>query len=83
MTVIEEAVRSMTRHGTNGGGKWDPAKVYVTYALRPDKESPLEIIYWGTATETDAQYAHIVVYHGGIYVRPKSLRMGTLGFRAV
>jgi len=29
------------------------------------------------------QTVYIIVYNGGVYVRPKSMRMGTLGFRAV
>jgi hypothetical protein len=88
LPTVEEAVRSMARHGQNCAGVWDPGKVKPSYRIMPDKESPLwdghsETIYWWTATEVDEDRAYIIVYNGGVWPRKKSLRMGTLGFRAV
>ncbi|MEE9371346.1 MAG: hypothetical protein V3W45_07760 [Sedimentisphaerales bacterium] len=88
LPTVDEAVRSMARHGRNSGGNWDPEKQQATYEIRPDKESPLwdttsGIIYWWTASEVDEEHSFIIVYHGGVYPRKKQLRMGSLGFRAV
>ena len=88
LPTVDEAVRSMARHGQNCGGRWDPEKKWAAYDVRPDKESPLwdthsGIIYWWTKTEVDEANSFIIVYHGGVYPRKKRLRMGSLGFRAV
>jgi hypothetical protein len=37
-----QVVRSMARHGTNSGGVWSEAQARASYAVKPDKESPLE-----------------------------------------
>jgi hypothetical protein len=88
LPTVEEAVRSMARHGVNSGGVWEPATARASYRIRPDKESPLwdvhsPVIYWWTATELDDQTAYIVVYNGGVWPRKKELRPGYLAFRAV
>jgi hypothetical protein len=88
LPTVEEAVRSMHRHGENCAGRWDPAGHTATYERRPDKESPLwdvhsHVIYWWTATEVDDRTALIIVYDGKAWPRPKSFRMSSLAFRAV
>ena len=88
LPTVEEAVHSMTRHGRNAGGVWDPETEMATYRIKPDKETPLwdptsQIIYWWTATEKDTETAYIIVWHGGIFPKPKTRRMGSQGFRAV
>jgi hypothetical protein len=88
LPTVEEAVRSMSRHGKNCGGKWDADKEKAFYEIKPDKESPLwdtesGIIYWWTDTEVDDKHAYIIVYHGGVYSRGKKSQMGSQGFRAV
>ncbi len=88
LPTVDEAVRSMARHGENCGGRWDDEKHEALYNVKPDKESPLwdtnsGIIYWWTNTEIDDKRAYIIVYHGGVYSRKKKSRMGSLGFRAV
>ncbi len=88
LPTIEEAVRSMARHGVNCGGVWDPERGVATYDTRPDKESPLwipysETIYWWTATEAGDDRAWRIVYSGAVYRMRKDLAMGSQGFRAV
>jgi hypothetical protein len=88
LPTVEEAVRSMHRHGRNCGGIWDAASRTASYERRPDKESPLwdvhsPVIYWWTATEVNEREALIIVYDGKAWPRPKSLRMDSLAFRAV
>jgi hypothetical protein len=88
LPTVDEAVRSMARHGRNCEGVWDPVSERASYGTRPDKESPLwdatsPIIYWWTGTQKDDTHAYRIVYHGGVFVNAKSLRMGSLGFRAV
>jgi hypothetical protein len=88
LPTVDEAVRSMARHGRNCGGTWHPNTRRATYEVRPDKESPLwdctsPVIYWWTATEKNDKIAYMIVYHGGVFPKSKTLRMGSLGFRAV
>jgi hypothetical protein len=40
-------------------------------------------IYLGTAEEADNEHAWIVVYHGGVFTKPKALGSPSIGFRAV
>lgn len=88
LPTVEEAVRSMNRHGRSSNGTWDAARQVASYEHTPDKESPLwdvhsQVIYWWTATEVNEQQALIVVYDGKVWPRPKKARWGYLGFRAV
>ena len=88
LPTVEEAVRSMQRHGQNCGGLWDFAKHTASYQTLPDKESPLwdvhsRVIYWWTATEVDDLGAYIIAYDGKTWPRPKQYKAGYLGFRAV
>ena len=51
LPTVDEAVRSMARHGQNSGGIWDAEIAEATYRTTPDKESPLwkvhsQVIYW-------------------------------------
>jgi len=85
---VDEAVRSMARHGQNSGGIWDAETSVATYAITPDKESPLwnvhsQIIYWWTATEVDAERAYMIVYDGKVWPRSKDFGPAYLGFRCV
>ena len=85
---VEEAVRSMARHGQNSGGLWDADTAKATYTTRPDKESPLwtiysQVIYWWTATEVDEERAYIIVYDGKVWPRAKRFGPDYLGFRCV
>lgn len=88
LPTVDEIVRSMTRGGTNAGGSWNEAAGEADYKVRPDKESPLwdiyspKIYYW-TATEADGARAYRITYDGRVWSVPKSLRMGSQGFRAV
>jgi hypothetical protein len=84
----EEIVRSLTRGGRNAGGKWDAQSQRPSYERRPDKESPLwdqyaPLIYLWTEEEESQQRAWIVVYHGGVYAKPKAVGSPSFGFRAV
>jgi hypothetical protein len=88
LPTVDEAVRSMARHGQNSGGVWDAADAKATYETTPDKESPLwnvhsQVIYWWTATEVDAERAYIIVYDGKVWPRPKRFGPAYLGFRCV
>ena len=88
LPAVEEAVRSMARHGQNSGGVWDPASSQATYEAKPDKESPLwnvhsQVIYWWTATEADKDHAYIIVYDGKVWSRAKQFGPAYLGFRCV
>lgn len=85
---VDEAVRSMARHGQNSGGVWDGIKADASYITTPDKESPLwsvysQVIYWWTATEVDENQAFIIVYDGVVWPRPKDFGPAYLGFRCV
>jgi hypothetical protein len=84
----EEVVRSLTRGGRNAGGTWDPQTTRAGYDRRPDKESPLwdqyaPLIYLWTAEEESKERAWIVVYHGGVYAKPKNVGSPSFGLRAV
>lgn len=85
---VEEAVRSMERHGANSGGSWNPARGKASYLVTPDKESPLwdvhsQVIYWWTATEVNEREAYIIAYDGQVWRRHKQAHWGYLAFRAV
>jgi len=88
LPTVDEAVRSMARHGQNSGGVWEAENAKATYQTTPDKESPLwniysQVIYWWTATEVDADQAYIIVYDGVVWPRAKLFGPAYLGFRCV
>ncbi len=88
LPTVDEAVRSMVRHGTNAGGSWDAATHHAAYTVTPDKETPLwdphsPIIYWWTATTPTESTAYRAVYNGGVQLMHKKSRMGDWAFRAV
>jgi hypothetical protein len=88
LPTVDEAVRSMTRHGQNSGGEWNPETGTATYAIPPDKEPPLwnihsQVIYWWTATELDDERAFIIVYDGKVWPRTKQFGPAYLGYRCV
>jgi hypothetical protein len=88
LPTVEEAVRSMSRHGANSGGWWDSQNKNAAYQVTPDKESPLwnihsQIIYWWTATEIDDKSAFMIVYDGKVWPRHKQVHPSYLGFRCV
>ena len=88
LPTVDEAIRSMARHGVNSGGIWEEETSEATYERNPDKESPLwnvysQVIYWWTATEIDEDQAYIIVYDGKIWPRSKSFGPDYLGFRCV
>ncbi len=84
----EELVRSLTRDNRNASGALNAESEQASYARKPDKESPLwdpfaPLIYLWTSEQRDEDRAWIVVYHGGIYAKFKSLGSSSAGFRAV
>jgi hypothetical protein len=86
LPTVDEAVRSMARHGQNSGGVWDADATKAVYETVPDKESPLwsvhsQVIYWWTATELDSERAYIIVYDGKVWPRAKQNSPAYLGFR--
>ena len=88
LPTVDEAVRSMARHGQNSGGAWDAELAQAIYQTTPDKESPLwnvhsQVIYWWTATELDEDRAYIIVYDGKVWPRAKQFGPAYLGFRCV
>jgi hypothetical protein len=88
LPTVDEAVRSMARHGQNSAGVWDAETAKATYNTIPDKESPLwnvhsQVIYWWTATEVDDEQAYIIVYDGEVWARSKQFGPDYLGFRCV
>jgi hypothetical protein len=88
LPTVDEAVRSMARHGQNSGGVWDAETAKATYESTPDKETPLwnvhsQVIYWWTATEVDEEHAYIIVYDGKVWPRAKRFGPAYLGFRCV
>ncbi len=88
LPTVEEAVRSMARHGRNCGGEWDPKKERARYKIKPDKESPLwdttsMIIYWWTSTEKDENTVYAIVYNGVVFSVAKDFQIGSRSFRAV
>jgi len=88
LPTVDEAVRSMARHGENSGGVWDAEVAEANYETTPDKESPLwnvhsQVIYWWTSTEVDQEHAFIIVYDGKVWARQKQFGPAYLGFRCV
>jgi hypothetical protein len=88
LPTVDEAVRSMARHGQNSGGVWDAEVAEATYETPPDKESPLwnvysQVIYWWTETEVEEKQAFIIVYDGKVWPRSKDFGPDYLGFRCV
>lgn len=88
LPTVDEAIRSMARHGINSGGVWDAETAEAIYDTTPDKESPLwniysQVIYWWTATEVDKDHAYIIVYDGKVWPRSKDFGPAYLGFRCV
>ena len=88
LPTVDEAVRSMARHGQNSGGIWNAETAEATYTITPDKESPLwnvhsQVIYWWTATEVDEGHTYIIVYDGKVWPRAKDFGPAYLGFRCV
>ena len=88
LPTVDEAVRSMARHGQNAGGVWDAEKKQPHYQIRPDKETPLwhphsMVIYWWTSTEIDERRAWLIVYHGGVFPRDKRFAPPYFTFRCV
>lgn len=88
LPTVDEAVRSMSRHGQNSGGEWDPETGSTAYLITPDKESPLwnihsQVIYWWTASEADEGHAYVIVYDGKVWPREKQFGPAYLGFRCV
>jgi len=88
LPTVEEVVRSMTRHGTNCGGLWNPISAEASYTTKPDKESPLwnpysPIIYWWTSSQPTSSQAYSVDFNGRVYNRNKESNLGSQGFRAV
>jgi hypothetical protein len=85
---VEEVVRSMTRHGANCGGVWNPVSTQASYTTKPDKESPLwdpysPVIYWWTASQPNSAQAYSIDFNGKIYNRYRQSNLGSQGFRAV
>lgn len=88
LPTVDEAVRSMARHGQNSSGVWNAEAFEATYSIVPDKETPLwnvhsQVIYWWTATEIDNTKAYIIVYDGKVWPRSKDFGPAYLGFRCV
>jgi hypothetical protein len=88
LPTVEEAVRSMARHGENSAGVWDAEMAEATYNITPDKESPLwnihsQVIYWWTATEVNEEQAYMIVYNGQVWSRSKQFGPEYFGFRCV
>jgi hypothetical protein len=92
LPTVDEAVRSVARHGRNSGGVWHAESAQAVYETSPDKESPLwntqsQVIYWWTSTEVatsvDEETAYIIVYDGRVWPRKKQLSQDYLGFRCV
>ncbi len=88
LPTVEEASASLTRGGRNAGGTWDGIAKGASYQTKPDKESPLwvvyaETIYWWTASEDGPERAFRIAFNGEVLSMPKERSMGTMGFRAV
>ncbi len=88
LPMVDEAVRTMARHGQNSGGVWEAETAQASYQTTPDKESPLwnvhsQVIYWWTATEVDEEHAYMIVYDGKVWTRSKQFGPDYLGFRCV
>ena len=87
LPTVDEAARSMMRHGKNCGGYWDEKHKKPIFKTMPDKESPLwdtksPITYWWTGNDKDEKYAFIIVYHGKVLAKKKEVA-NMRGFRAV
>ena len=87
LPTVDEAAKSMQRHGLNAKGKLN-AEGIPEYEVKPDKETPLwnphsKVIYWWTKTEINEKHAYIIVYDGKIWKRRKGFSANYLGFRAV
>jgi uncharacterized Ntn-hydrolase superfamily protein len=88
LPTVDEAVRSMARHGVNCKGVWNPAAAKAYYDMTPDKESPLweiysPVVYWWTATEVDDKFAYKITYNGMVFRSNKMTRERTQSYRAV
>jgi hypothetical protein len=88
LPTVEEAVRSMSRHGINSGGTWNEQTRAATYRTRPDKESPLwnvhsQVIYWWTATEINDEQSYMIVYDGKVWPRRKRFAPDYFAYRCV
>ena len=88
LPTVDEAVRSMMRHGQNCGGLWDEKSAQASYKITPYKQAPLwdphsKVIYWWTSTSIDDEQAWIIVYDGKVWPRPKNFSLAYLGFRCV
>lgn len=88
LPTVDEAVRSMTRHGENSGGTWNAQLAEASYVTAPDKETPLwnvhsQVIYWWTATAVDDGHAFMIAYDGNVWSRSKAFGADDLGFRCV
>jgi len=87
LPTVDEAVRSMYRHGKNCLGQLDKDG-NPQYKIEPDKETPLwnphaRIIYWWTRDTVDSAHAYTIAYNGKIWKREKRFGPDYLGFRAV
>ena len=88
LPTMDEVVRSMTRHGANCRGAWDPTNARASYAIMPDKEPPLwnpysPVIYWWTSSERTSGQAYSIDFNGQVYCRSKESNLGSQAFRAV
>ena len=88
LPTIDEAVRSSVRHGANAGGAFNPRTDRASYAIEPDKESPLwnpksEVIYWWTATQPSSDRAYRLTYNGRVNAILARTHIGTLAYRCV
>lgn len=88
LPTVDEAVRSMQRHGVNCNGVWDSVAKKALYTMTPDKEPPLwkiysPVVYWWTSTEIDTLYAYKIVCNGEVFPQDKRTRERAHSFRAV
>ncbi|HWR52775.1 MAG TPA: hypothetical protein VN428_16815 [Bryobacteraceae bacterium] len=87
LPTVDEAVRSMVRHGRHAGGTWDPKRRKTAYRTWPEKETPLwrrysPVIYWWTATEDGPKRSFRIAFNGYVSSTTKS-GWGTVSFRCV
>ena len=54
-----------------------------TFGLHALWDPYAPLIYLWTAEEASAERAWIVVYHGGVFAKPKAVGSPSFGFRAV
>jgi len=88
LPTVEEMVCSMTRHGANCRGVWNPGSAQASYTTKPDKESPLwnpysPIIYWWTSSQQSRSRVYSIDFNGRVYSRNKDSNLGSQSFRAV